>query len=109
MTDFPTIVYRCPGPYAGSLGTTYASLGCDDQDALDAALADGWHQTMPEAIEAFRKPVVAAPVAEPVPDDAPPTRGEMLEQAERIGLKVDKRWNDARLYERILEHMKAAQ
>ena len=106
MILFPTLVYRCPGPNPGSLGTTYASLGCADQAAFDAAVADGWYATMPQAIKAFLRPSEAA--AEPVADDAPPTRGEMLEQAERIGLKVDKRWSDARLYERILEHMKAA-
>ena len=103
MILYPTIVYRCPGPYAGSCGTTFATLGCEDQETFDAAVASGWHATMPEAIEAFLRPA-----EEPVADDEPPTRAEMLEQAERIGLKVDKRWSDARLYERILEHMKAA-
>lgn len=104
--SFPTIVYRCPGPYPGSCGTTYATLGCYDQQQFDDALQDGWHATMPEAIESFQRPAAAA--VKPVADDEPPTRAEMLEQAERIGLKVDKRWSDARLYERILEHMKAA-
>jgi hypothetical protein len=34
-------------------------------------------------------------------DDSPATRVEMLQQAEAIGLKVDKRWSDATLLKNI--------
>jgi hypothetical protein len=37
-----------------------------------------------------------------------PTRGEMLEQAAKIGLKVDKRWSDETLLNRINQAMEAA-
>ena len=48
-------------------------------------------------------PPPAAPVAlQPVPaDDAPPTRAEMLQQAEILGIKPDKRWSDATLMAKI--------
>ena len=36
-------------------------------------------------------------------EDTPPTREEMLQQAEAIGLKVDKRWSDATLLKHIEE------
>ena len=36
-------------------------------------------------------------------DDSPVTREEMLQQAEAIGLKVDKRWSDATLLKHIEE------
>jgi hypothetical protein len=36
-------------------------------------------------------------------DDSPPTREEMLQQAEAIGMKVDKRWSDATLLKHIEE------
>ena len=36
-------------------------------------------------------------------DDGPVTREEMLQQAEAIGLKVDKRWSDATLLKHIEE------
>jgi hypothetical protein len=39
-------------------------------------------------------------------EDAPPTRDEMLEQAKRIGLKVDRRWNDETLLSAIVAKMK---
>ena len=56
-------------------------------------------------------PAVAAVVEEPAPepaapaDDAPPTRSEMLQQAQILGLKVDKRWSDATLMAKINEAM----
>jgi hypothetical protein len=37
-----------------------------------------------------------------------PTRDEMLEQAVKIGLKVDKRWSDETLLNRINQAMEAA-
>jgi hypothetical protein len=42
-------------------------------------------------------------------DDSPPTREEMLQQAETIGLKVDKRWSDANLLKHIEELQWATQ
>ena len=36
-------------------------------------------------------------------EDGAPTREEMLQQAETIGLKVDKRWSDATLLKHIEE------
>jgi hypothetical protein len=105
--DFPTFVYRCPGPHFGPPGTTYGTLDVAGEDALQEALADGWHVSLLEAAEAFlRKP---EPVLEVEPEqaaDAPPTRDEMLEQARRIGLKVDRRWNDETLLSAIVAKMK---
>lgn len=114
MTDLPTIVYRCPGPYWGSLGTTYNSLGVYTQDAYDKALADGWSATMPEAIDAFLNPapvriMAAVPVNETFPDEAPPTRDEMMIKAAEIGLVVDKRWSDKTLAAKIIEALLAAE
>jgi hypothetical protein len=37
-----------------------------------------------------------------------PTRDEMLEQAAKIGLKVDKRWSDETLLNRINQAMEAS-
>lgn len=122
--DFPAFVYRCPGPYAGPLGTTYELQRVDSQEALQAARLDGWSESLEDAAEAsllaewgkgMREADEALlgdsgeaesqPSAE-APEDAPPTRAEMLEQAERIGLKVDGRWSDARLLDAIVAKMK---
>ena len=41
--------------------------------------------------------------------NSPPTRDEMLQQAEAIGMKVDKRWSDATLLKHIEESAWATQ
>jgi hypothetical protein len=41
--------------------------------------------------------------------DSPPSREEMLQQAEAIGMKVDKRWSDATLLKHIEEMQWATQ
>ena len=41
--------------------------------------------------------------------DSPPTREEMLQQAEALGMKVDKRWSDATLLKHIEESAWATQ
>ena len=58
-----------------------------------------------EALPSGSGKAESQPSAE-APEDAPPTRAEMLEQAERIGLKVDGRWSDARLLDAIVAKMK---
>jgi hypothetical protein len=43
-------------------------------------------------------------VVEALPtEDSPPTRDEILQQADVLGLKVDKRWSDATLLKHIEE------
>ena len=42
-------------------------------------------------------------------EDTPPTREEMLQQAEAIGMKVDKRWSDATLLKHIEDFAWATQ
>ena len=59
-------------------------------------------EVVPEVIEVLE-------VIEQLQDDSPPTRAEMLQQAEAIGLKVDKRWSDATLVKHIEELQWATQ
>ena len=54
-------------------------------------------------------PEVVMPVDEVTTDESPPTREEMLQQAEAIGMKVDKRWSDATLLKHIEESAWATQ
>lgn len=110
MTDFPTIVYKCPGDRFGPPYTTFKSIGVTDRETFDKALADGWFATLPEAAEAYLKPAPdrVAIVVEPEPiDNAPPTRDEMLAKAAEIGLTVDKRWSDKTLANKIIEALEA--
>jgi hypothetical protein len=55
----------------------------------------------------------SAPVPQPAPlpvldDKEPPTREEMLQQAEILGIKADKRWSDATLLAKISAAIKEA-
>ena len=109
--DYPTFLYRCPGPHFGPQWTTYDTRDVLNDEDMAAALADGWCETLQEAAAQYiaQRDEAAKAVLPKVQDeapaaaeeDAPPTRAEMLEQAERIGLKVDKRWSEETLLARI--------
>ena len=120
MTQFPSTVYRCPGPHFGPFGTTYESRGVADEAELAARLAEGWHATLPAAADAFLNPqepvveVVASPAVEPVPvepapiipaDDEPPTRAELEQKARELGIRFDGRTTDRRLLKLITEKL----
>ena len=53
--------------------------------------------------------VIETPIEENSVEDTAPTREEMLQQAELMGLKVDKRWSDATLLKHIEESAWATQ
>jgi hypothetical protein len=94
MRFLPTTLYRVPGAHFGPPGFTYDYRGVDTEEALEAALADGWHESLTAAM--------APPEAAPVPaDDAPVMRAELEQKAEELGIKVDGRWSDKRLMAEI--------
>jgi hypothetical protein len=72
----------------------------------EAAERKATKQIRPSSIGRREVVVVSEVVVEffgiPV-DESPVTREEMLQQAEVIGLKVDKRWSDATLLKHIEE------
>ena len=55
-----------------------------------------------QIVEVLDEPIELFEVETPA-DDCQVTREEMLQQAEAIGLKVDKRWSDATLLKHIEE------
>jgi len=61
---------------------------------------------VPEVIEA---PIEETSIEETSIEDSPPNREEMLQQAEAIGMKVDKRWSDATLLKHIEDFAWATQ
>ena len=105
MSNFPTILYKCPGVHAGPLGKTFKTAQAADQSALDALIADGWHATLPAACG-----IVSAPVAvEPEPEAdllAPPTRDELEAKANELGIKFDGRTRDGKLATMIADALK---
>jgi len=99
VLTFPTILYRVPGAHSGP-GFTYDYAGALDQSAADALKAQGWHETL---VDAVSPPSVepAAPEDDVPADDAPPTRAELEAKANELGVKFDGRTSDALLLSRI--------
>lgn len=50
----PTMLYKCPGEHQIHGGNfDYCIVDADEENAVEDALADGWHLTTPEAREAY--------------------------------------------------------
>lgn len=66
-----TMFYKCPGEHEMHGGKfDFCIIDANDESAVEAALADGWHFTTTEAREAFEAEQ-AALVAKPDPANAP--------------------------------------
>ena len=96
MTDFPTIMYRTPGPHKQPRGGTYAYKGAADQAEFDDLIARGWFPSYEEAVAGK---IAAKVVEEPL--DAVPTREELETKAKELGISYDGRTSDKKLAERI--------
>jgi len=100
----PTLLYKSPGDHFGPEGKTYSYVGVKTQEELDAKLADGWHETLADAIA----PKVVTSPQSVIPDDnAPPLRLELEEKAKELGLKFDGRTSDNKLAQKIQEALGA--
>ena len=110
MIQFPVLLYQYPGPSSGN-GVTFATRPANDQAEFDAAVSDGWHPTVPQAVEAWRKPVADGPSSQPLPvplpeEDAPPTRAEIEAKCKELGIPVHHKHNDATLLKKIEDALK---
>lgn len=102
--EYPRMLYRAadkPGhgiePVHGGL---FALLTVHDAEAEAAAISEGWSLTTAAAIEAKRQAQAdadAAMSAKIASLDAPPTRAELQQKADELGIKVDGRWSDRKL------------
>jgi hypothetical protein len=102
--DFPRMLYRAGGVEQIHDGR-FSTLIVADEQALNAALADGWFLTTPEAVAADEavKQLAATAAAEKAAAEiatlkaAPPTRPEMEQKATELGVKFDGRTSDRKL------------
>jgi len=107
ITEFPALVYRCPGPHPGPHGKTYDTRPVALPEALAEAMRDGWHWSLEDA--ALGLPVPALVEAQPALAEAPPEepqelideRALLVAQAEKLGIDVDGRWSEKRLRREI--------
>ena len=88
-------VYKKNGPHFGPPGIKYDCKGVPPEQ-LEEAKKQGWHEDF----------LVAIGLKE---EETAPTREEMLQQAEKLSIKVDGRWSDARLLSEIDAAMKGQQ
>lgn len=103
MADFPTIVYRVPGEHIAPRGT-YSYMGIADEAALDAALADGWHESLADAMTPAAKVLAQVIDAQDAIDDmSPATRDELAQKARELGVSFNARTKDEVLATRIAE------
>ena len=105
--EFPTLVFRCPGEHFAHDGATYKYAAAEDQEAFDARIADGWHESLVKAVDAFKNPSPVSTVNESsVPsDDEAPTRVELETKATELAIKFDGRTSDAKLLKMINERL----
>ena len=106
MTDFPTIMYKTPGPHRKPRGGTYAYTGAADQAEFDALLKSGWFPSYEEAVagKIAGKIIEAAEAFEDAVDDvSAPTRDELETKAKELGISFNARTSDKKLSERIAE------
>lgn len=95
MSDF--IVYKKGGAHFAPAGLTYDSKVINAED-YDAEKANGWHVDFLTALGLNEE------TSEPSNDQ--PTRDEMLQKADELGIKVDGRWSDKKLMSAIEEAIK---
>lgn len=92
------IMYRCPGQLRHiTRGFLYDQREMAD---VEKAKAEGWFDTLDEAAG------LSAPVVVEIDDDAPPTRDELEQKADELGIKVDGRWSDKRVSDAIAAKLK---
>lgn len=105
MTDFPTILYRVPGPHKKPRGKSYAFKGAADKNAFDALIAKGWSASYEEALIASQplkpKAKEVEKAEEPIDEVSAPTREELESKAKELNVSYDGRTSDKKLAERI--------
>jgi hypothetical protein len=104
--EFPTILYRKPGPFPGP-GMTYNTIGANDVEQAEKLMAEGWKATFAELLEAKAVELVTPATQEPADEDAPPTREEIEAKAVELGIKFDKKMSDEKIIEKIAEALQA--
>lgn len=102
MSDYPTLMFRCPGAHFAPEGLTYDYVGVNSREELLARLSEGWSVTLGEAMAAI---TVAAREEEPrvIIEEEPAelSREDLERLATSLGIKFDGRTTDAALLRKI--------
>jgi hypothetical protein len=101
VTDFPTILYRIPGPHKQPRGLTYAYTGAQDQEQFDALIAKGWSASYEAAASKLDKKPKAKAKAIEIDEVSGPSREELEIKAKELGVSFNARTSDITLSDRI--------
>lgn len=92
----PTMMFKAPGPHEiDDAHLDYTIVDADEEGAIDAALAEGWFLTSPEAKEAYAATQVAKET------NLAPTRAELEAKATELGLTFTGKTSDKKLGDMI--------
>jgi hypothetical protein len=108
VTDFPTIVYRTPGPFKKPRGGAYAIRPAADKEAFDALIAKGWSASYEEAISEKRADAIiekAEAFEDAIDEVSDATRDELEAKAKELKVSFNARTSDKKLAERIAEKL----
>lgn len=98
--NYPRNVYKSPGSH-NCQGGSFDFMSVNDEEEHEIAIIDGWHDSIPDALERKKSAPVAKTAHVVEDDNAPPTRNEMIAKAKELGIKIDGRWSDERLMQEI--------
>lgn len=100
----PTMLYKSPGPHEIHGGHfDYITV---DEDEIEDALADGWHLTTPDAKAAHEAAKAEAAEASKG-DTGAPSRKEMMDAADKLGLTYAHNISNVKLAELLDAAQKA--
>lgn len=109
MDQFPQMLYKAGGPEQIH-GANFSTLVVNDAEEHAAAVADGWCETTPDALDAQQAEKeraaraaaeAAAKLAEQAGDTKPVTREELEQKATELGIPFSPRVSDKKLGEAI--------
>jgi len=110
------IVYKVPGKNAGPSGKTYDWMAVNSEKELQVRLAEGWYNTLDEAVKGKAVKLVRArnndgeyigddpstpDIDEAWVEDTAPTRDEMEAKAQELGIEFKKNLSDKKLLKLI--------
>ena len=104
MSNFPTIMYRVPGPHRKPRGGFYAYKGAADKAEFDALLKKGWFPSYEEAVAGKRAEEIVEAVSDlnnDIDEVSEATREELEQWAKDLGVSFNSRTSDKKLAERI--------
>jgi len=93
--EFPRLVYKSVSSYKL----------VNDVTEFNAAINEGWFDSVPAALEGKRPQEVKKDAAEVPSDNAPVTRAELEAKATELGIKFDGRTSDAKLAKLIGDNL----